>query len=239
MKDGRKTRDQLIKEMEGLRRRVSELEASDERHIRLVRSLERSHEFLQSVLESIEEPIVVMDRARELRWMNRAAQDILFDGASYLKYLKCYKCFHRMDKPCDPASVPCPAFKVLKSGKPSSAVHEHFMPDGEKRFFEITASPLADGEGIIIGFVESMRDVTGRRRREEEREGLIGELQKALSEVKALRGLIPICAWCKKVRDDKGFWESVEKYIEDHSDAHFTHGICPECLKELKEKEGG
>lgn len=64
---------------------------------------------------------------------------------------------------------------------------------------------------------------------EAEREQLIAELQEALATVKTLRGLIPICAWCKQIRNDKGYWQAVEQYIEEHSDAEFTHGICPEC----------
>ncbi len=64
---------------------------------------------------------------------------------------------------------------------------------------------------------------------EAEREQLISELQEALATIKTLRGLIPICAWCKQIRNDKGYWQTVERYIEEHSDAEFTHGICPEC----------
>ncbi|MBF0118712.1 MAG: GAF domain-containing protein [Desulfobacterales bacterium] len=59
------------------------------------------------------------------------------------------------------------------------------------------------------------------------------ELQEALSHVKTLRGLLPICANCKKIRDEKGYWNKVESYIKDHTDADFTHGICPECIKKL------
>jgi len=64
---------------------------------------------------------------------------------------------------------------------------------------------------------------------EAERERLITELQEALGKVKTLSGLIPICAWCKKIRDDKGYWQAVEQYIQEHSRAEFSHGICPEC----------
>lgn len=60
-----------------------------------------------------------------------------------------------------------------------------------------------------------------------------GELQKALDEVKTLHGLLPICAYCKKIRDDKGYWNQVEEYIEKHSEAEFSHGICPDCLEKL------
>jgi YesN/AraC family two-component response regulator len=62
-----------------------------------------------------------------------------------------------------------------------------------------------------------------------EQKRLIRELQEALSKIKTLRGLIPICASCKKIRNDQGYWTQVEAYITEHSDAEFTHGICPEC----------
>ncbi len=62
---------------------------------------------------------------------------------------------------------------------------------------------------------------------------LISELQKALSEIKALSGMIPICASCKKIRDDKGYWNQIESYIKDHSEAQFSHSICPDCVKKL------
>lgn len=61
----------------------------------------------------------------------------------------------------------------------------------------------------------------------------VAELQRALEEVKSLRGILPICASCKKIRDDTGYWQQVEEYVRDHSEAQFSHGICPECMKEL------
>lgn len=59
------------------------------------------------------------------------------------------------------------------------------------------------------------------------------KLQSALSEVKELSGMLPICASCKKIRDDKGYWNQIESYIRDHTRAEFSHGICPDCAKEL------
>jgi len=59
------------------------------------------------------------------------------------------------------------------------------------------------------------------------------ELELTLSEVKTLQGFLPICASCKKIRDDKGYWNQIEKYISDHADVQFSHGICPECAKKL------
>ena len=77
------------------------------------------------------------------------------------------------------------------------------------------------------------REVAERKRAEEEREKVISRLQQALAHVKKLSGLLPICASCKKIRDDRGYWLQVEEYIRDHSEAQFSHGICPECAKKL------
>ena len=65
---------------------------------------------------------------------------------------------------------------------------------------------------------------------------LVGELREALREVRTLTGFLPICAWCKNIRQDDGYWESVETYITEHSDASFTHGICPNCLAKLRKR---
>jgi len=71
------------------------------------------------------------------------------------------------------------------------------------------------------------------KRAEEERERLIRELQDALENIKTLRGLLPICSSCKKIRDDHGYWNQLETYIVAHTDAEFTHGLCPECIRKL------
>jgi DNA-binding NtrC family response regulator len=66
-----------------------------------------------------------------------------------------------------------------------------------------------------------------------ERQKLITELEKRLKEIKTLRGLLPMCAWCRNIRDDRGYWQGLEAYIQEHTDAAFTHGICPECMKKI------
>jgi hypothetical protein len=75
------------------------------------------------------------------------------------------------------------------------------------------------------------RDVTEQKRAEKEREELIGELKDALAEVKALRGILPLCSYCKRIRDDEGYWQQVDVYIRRHSQAEISHSICPECLE--------
>ena len=85
--------------------------------------------------------------------------------------------------------------------------------------------------------------VAERRQAEQERTALIAKLQQALREIKTLRGLIPMCAWCKKIRDDAGFWQQVDEYLRRHTEAEVSHGICPECLERqfasLLRQDGG
>jgi response regulator RpfG family c-di-GMP phosphodiesterase len=77
-----------------------------------------------------------------------------------------------------------------------------------------------------------MRSALKLKRETERRKAREKELEQALGEIKMLRGLLPICSYCKKIRDEKGQWHPVEGYIRDHSNADFTHGICPECLED-------
>lgn len=77
------------------------------------------------------------------------------------------------------------------------------------------------------------QEVALRLKAEQEQQKLIQELQQALDSIKKLKGLLPICTSCKKIRDDDGYWQNVEKYIREHSEAQFTHGICPDCALKL------
>lgn len=104
---------------------------------------------------------------------------------------------------------------------------------GEERMIAWYHTVFKDEWGNILATLSSGEDITERKRREKEREKLIHELREALAQVKTLSGLVPICASCKKIRDDKGYWNQIELYIEKHSTAEFSHGICPECARRL------
>ena len=103
--------------------------------------------------------------------------------------------------------------------------------DGTEMDCLITATVQRSKEGSIVGYQGIIRDITKLKRAQEERERIISELQEALAKVKTLSGLLPICAHCKRVRDDQGYWNQIEAYIRDHSEAEFSHCICPECMK--------
>lgn len=140
----------------------------------------------------------------------------------------------------------------------SSQLHKHIfpstLPNGNFRIQHttVTAIPIGIGQNHYALFsVEDVTEMTRllqdfrimrdkaleeikqRKRVEEEREKLIDELKVALDEVKILSGFLPICSSCKNIRDDKGYWNQIENYISKHSEAEFSHSICPECAKKL------
>ena len=111
------------------------------------------------------------------------------------------------------------------------------MGAGRRIYWEIKTPIYADAERKTIwGLLGISTDITERKKMVEEREKLIGELKAALANIKTLSGMLPICAYCKKIRDDKGYWEEVATYITKHSDTLFSHGICPDCAKKVYEE---
>lgn len=105
--------------------------------------------------------------------------------------------------------------------------------DGEIRWIHEFIQTICDLHGQPAGVQGALYDITARKQAEEERERLIAELQTTLAQVRTLRGLLPICSSCKKIRDDRGYWTQVEVYVRDHSEAEFSHSVCPECTQKL------
>lgn len=92
---------------------------------------------------------------------------------------------------------------------------------------------LIKGQVHHLILARSIHYAIERKRMERERERLIKDLQEALAHVKTLSGLLPICANCKKIRDDQGYWHQVDRFIAQHTDVNFSHGICPECAHKM------
>jgi PAS domain S-box-containing protein len=116
---------------------------------------------------------------------------------------------------------------VIQTGKPVINKEEYVIDgEGQKHILLTTKLPFRDEQNQIVGLIGIGRDIT-------EREHLIKELQDAFADIKVLSGLVPICSNCKKIRDDKGFWMQLEGYIQERSNAQFTHGMCPDCMKTL------
>ncbi|MCF8034160.1 MAG: PAS domain-containing protein [Desulfarculaceae bacterium] len=116
-----------------------------------------------------------------------------------------------------------------KDGRLISSRSFHPLLGAGGTYLAGTAACLYDEQGRVIGAIETVRDISQGELDRLEREALIDQLQEALNNVKTLKGLIPICSHCKKIRRDEGYWERLEAYISEHSEAEFSHGICPEC----------
>lgn len=144
------------------------------------------------------------------------------------KALKCYE--HRPGEACHTANCP---MERIKAGACNYVCEPSKEKNGLINHYIVRATPILDGNNTVIGIVESFQDITVRKSLEQEKEKLIAELQSSLDRVKVLSGLIPICSSCKKIRDDQGYWSQVEAYISRFSEAKFSHGICPACVRKL------
>ena len=98
--------------------------------------------------------------------------------------------------------------------------------DGSICIVEIYGANMGEKNNLIVYI-----DITEREKHKQEKELIIHDLNQALSEVTTLRGILPLCSFCKKIRDDKGYWEQVDVYIYKHSQADISHSVCPECMK--------
>jgi PAS domain S-box-containing protein len=190
--------------------------------------LQKNQEELQIIMDS--SPIMIFYKDRENRFIrvNKALAEATglpkeaIEGKTILEiFPNQAKNYWEDDK------------EVIASGKPKIGIIESISAATETRWFQTDKIPYRDKEGVIIGVVGFAIDITKRKRMEEALAEEHRRLQQALDEVRTLRGIVPICANCKKIRDDKGFWNQVEKYVSERTEAEFSHGICPDCAKEL------
>jgi len=204
-----------------------ELRAAQERHVRKQAEAAMAH--LASIVESCEDAIVGETLDGVVTSWNTGAQRLY--GYAPQEMIG------------RPVSILVPAFRSydlpeiydqLKRGHPLEPFETvRLRKDGKAIDVSLTVSPIRDRDGRVMGASTVARDITQRKAEEQERLRLIQELTDALTQVKTLSGLLPICASCKKIRNDNGYWEAVETYVSEHSDADFTHGICPECVQRL------
>jgi PAS domain S-box-containing protein len=119
---------------------------------------------------------------------------------------------------------------VRSGGQARLFENRYLCKDGSYRWLLWSAVADADRQTIYA----SARDITERKRADEERERLLRELRQALAEVKTLQEILPICSYCKQIRSDDNYWHSVEAYISTHTNTRFSHGICPSCLPQVE-----
>ena len=176
---------------------------------------------MEPVLNIIGDEIGIIDPDYNVIFENSKCEEA--HGSNLNK--KCYQAYSKSDTICDG----CPAQEVFKTGKVVTKVMHTPLPNSEAPTVEIVASPILNDKGEVVACLEVVRDLTEQARADKEKEALIAKLEHALNEVKVLQGIIPICSKCKKIKDNKGYWHQVEKYIAEHSNAVFSHGLCIDC----------
>lgn len=217
-----KTKD-LAHRVEELERTVADLRKAEA-------ALLTSNERYRSLVETTDDSIYVVDRDCRYLFINsKHIGRMGFTGDEYKGHP--YREFH---SPEETEAFIEQVTRVFETAAP--VYHEH-RSGRDGGYFLRTLSPIKGGGGETTAVSIVSKNITRRKKMEEERERLIEKLQDALAKIKTLKGLIPICAWCKKVRTDEGYWSELETYIREHSDADFTHGICQDCLKKLVEDD--
>lgn len=203
-----------------VKQRTAELE-------KVTDEINRKNIFLKSIFESLPYPFYVIDVHNYLLKManSKVATNEKWKGKT------CYALTHHRETPCETSEHGCPLEIVKRTGKLAVIEHLHFDENNVKKHMEVHGYPIFDDQNNIAEMIEFAIDISERKNQEAEKEKLIGELQQALEQIKTLSGIVPICMHCKGIRDDKGYWKQLEKYISDHSDVQFSHSICDKCLK--------
>lgn len=178
------------------------------------------------------EGLYVLDPSGKALYVNPEAERLLGWTAGELLGENIHDLIH--PKRPDGSSLPlheCPMFTVAKTGARFVSRNETFIrKDGAAFPVSAISTPVRE-DGKIVASVTAFQDISALMKAEQEREKLIFLLQEALTAIKALHGIIPICSFCKKIRDDKGIWRRLEAYINEHTDARLSHSLCDECLK--------
>lgn len=183
---------------------------------------------LEAVLDSTSTPIFSLDREYRYQFFNQAHARTM-EGI-YGHEIRVGRCLLEYQPEVDRNAAKSNLDRALKG---ESVVASAFSGDEalDRRYFEIVHNPVRGRSGIVVGVSVIALDITERKRLEDRNAELVESLQRSLEEIKTLRGILPLCSFCKKIRDDKGYWEQVDIYIHKHTEADISHGICPACMK--------
>jgi PAS domain S-box-containing protein len=195
--------------------------------------LRKSEKYVRDVTAALSEGVYVLNARGETTFMNPEAEALLGWSESDLINKNIHDVVHCRRADGTPLLFEdCEMRKVIVSGRRFHSTDEVFIrKDGAVFPVSVFSTPLLE-HGAITASVTAFRDISAIKQIEQERERLIADLQKALAEIKTLHGILPICSFCKKIRNDKGAWTHLESYISEHTDALFSHGLCQECAKQ-------
>jgi PAS domain S-box-containing protein len=187
-------------------------------------ALQRNEARYRNLVDTAQEGIWSMDKEGKTTFANRRMAEMLGYTPEEMLGRPVADFVHG-----DGSSVVSGILERRSRGVREQYDHRLFRKDGSEIWGLISAAPIQDEKGKFVGAFSMITDITQRKKMEAEREVMVESLKEALANVKTLRGLLPICASCKKIRDDKGYWNQIEGYISVRTNAEFSHSICPEC----------
>ena len=209
------------------------IEMALHKHTMERRQAERQQWF-STALASIGEAVIATDKEGGVRFMNSLAESIT--GLSLAQAMgRHLDQVMVLSAEVAPGGSHGPYAEAMRKGLVIEwAGNTALCPRlGPSTPIDYTATRIREEDGSVAGVVVVFRDITPRRQMEEDRERLIRELRAAVENVKTLRGLLPVCASCKKIRDDQGYWQAVDAYIVKQGLGQVSHGICPDCIRKL------
>ena len=212
---------------EQLMQRIEELEKENQELKKAWINLEGTEQHLREIIDLTPAPIYLKDLEGKYILVNREYERLAYTTLEEIAGKNDFDIF-----PQEIASL----FRrqdeeVIRENASLEFEETITLADGEFSFITLKF-PVHDSKGEIYAVGGFCTDITERKKIEQEKENLIVKLQTTLDEIRTLRGIIPICSFCKKIRDDKGYWNRVETYVAERTGADFSHALCPDCARE-------
>jgi PAS domain S-box-containing protein len=195
-------------------------------------ALEQEHSRTKTMLENLANGVVACDKEGRFTLFNQVARNFYDWTAANLSIDQISEShpIYLPDGQTHMKVEELPLYRAMRGEYVRDVECIFLSEQGQARHFLVNASPLINHLEQPWGGIAVFADITERKQAEQAQAKILAELQTSLKEIKTLRGLVPICAHCKNVRDDSGFWQQVEDYLHRHTEAEFSHGICPECF---------
>ena len=178
------------------------------------------------IFHCLQEPVLIINSSYEICEVNQTFCHAY--GVTREEALRrhCYEVTHRYPVPCCELGTECPLNAAFESLEPCRLIHKHVLPGGTVKWEEVLATPICGQSSRAQYVIEELRDVTDLLRTRQ----VIEDMK---NEMKILKGILPMCSHCHKVRDSDGNWHSVDTYIRRNTEAGVSHSVCPECMAAL------
>ncbi|KQC12014.1 MAG: hypothetical protein APR63_03600 [Desulfuromonas sp. SDB] len=213
-------------ELDQLKQKIQELTSQKESHA----LLKKSHQHYKTIFQNLPFIAFTLDRKGRILDGNPYTENLLGIKLKQVKGKGFFELGLLENKSIFKAIR---EFKKNISGKVTGkTIYEIKLQNKKKLCIELIGIPLQK-QGIVYEVLDVGQDITEQIEIFREREKLISDLKESLKKINTLKGLLPICPVCKKIKDDEGYWHQVENYLNDHSDMEFSHAICPECFRKL------